>query len=180
MAEETEGFWVKVDEFKGKADEFYTEWQRLRGMREEAARDPETLKKWNELMGEAENVTAKVSSVEQAIQDAKSWAGGFFGYDNVRNSFGDLGAIQIVVAVIAGAIAWLGTWLAKAYQLDRTLTYQETLIGQGISPERAAATAREETGGLFAGLGEGLGKGLVIAGAVGLALWFMLEKKRGF
>ena len=181
MAEETSPeFWSKVDEFKGKADEFYTEWQRLRGMREAAAQDPETLKQWNALMGEAENVTAKVSDVEQAIQTAKSWAGSFFGYDAIKNGLGDLGAIQLVLAVIVGAIAWLGTWLAKAYNLDRTLTYQENLIAQGVSPERAAATAREETGGFFPEFGAGLGKGIAIAAAVGLALWFMLEKKRGF
>jgi len=184
MADPTEDaeFWSKVDEFKGKADEFYTEWQRLRGMRQAAARDPEALAEWNRLMGQADGVQAKVSDVEQAIQDAKAWAGSLFGYNGaqMRNGMGDLGA-WFVVALIAGAIAWLGTWLTDAYLLDRKLTYQENLINQGISPERAAATARDETnGGFFPAFGEGIGKGLILAAAVGLGLWFMLEKKRGF
>ncbi len=174
--------WTKVDEFKSKADEFYNEWQRLRGMRQAAARDPEALKEWNRLMGQADGVAAKVSDVEKAVNQAKSWGLSVFGLNGLRDSLGELGAVQFVVALVIGAIAWLGTWLADAYQLDRKLTYQEELIAQGISPERAAETASGEAtgGGFVSQLGQGIGKGLAIAAAAGLLFYFLLEKKRGF
>lgn len=175
--------WAKVDEFKSKADEFYSQWQRLRNMRQAAARDPESLKEWNELMGEAEGVTAKVSDVEQAINDAKSWAGSFFGIDEYKanmRELGTLGLAPIVIALIAGAIAWISTWLTKAYTLDRKLTYQENLIAQGVSPERAASTASEESGGFFEQIGSGIGNAVALAGLAAVLLYFFFEKKRGF
>lgn len=172
--------WSRVDEFKAKADEFYTEWQRLRGMRQAAARDPEALKEWNRLMGQADGVAAKVSDVEQAVNAAKSWGLSVFGLEGMRDGLGALGAVQFVIALVVGAIAWLGTWLADAYQLDRKLTYQEELISQGISPERAALTATEREGDFFSSLGSGIGTGVAIAAGVGLLLYFFLEKKRGF
>ena len=171
-----EEFWAKVDEFKGKADEFYAQWQRMRDLRQAAQRDPDALKEWNALMGEAEDVQAKMSDVERAIQQAKEWAGGLFGVDETRNGLGL--AYPLAIALITGAIAWLGSWLAKAYQLDRKLSYQENLIGQGVDPRVAAQTAKEEEGGFFPALGQGIGQGVAIAALVGVALFIMFRRAR--
>jgi len=172
--------WAKVDEFKAKADEFYSTWQDLRARRQAAATNPVVLKEYNDLMGEAESVTAKVSDVEFAINQAKTWAGGFFGMENVRGSFGELGILPFVIAAVAGAIAWLGTWLAKANILNGKLDAIQSLVGQGYSPERAAAAVAEKESTFFTEFGSGLGKGIALAGAVGLLLYFLFEKKRGF
>lgn len=172
--------WAKVDEFKGKADDFYSLWQRLRAKRTAAARDPKALQEWNDLMGEAESVTAKVSQVETAINQAKSWAGGFFGVDNVHNGMGDLGLLPFVIAAVAGAIAWLGSWIAKGNALDRKLDSMDAMISQGFSPSQAAAALSDQEPGFLTALGSGLGKGLAFAAVGAVLLYYFFEKKRGF
>lgn len=172
--------WAKVDEFKAKADDFYSLWQRLRAKRALAAQDPQALQEWNALMGEAESVTAKVSDVEYAINQAKSWTSGFFGIDNMRAGFGDLGLLPFVIAAVAGAIAWLGSWILKGNALDRKLDSLDSMISQGFSPAQAAAALTEQEPTFLTELGGGLGKGLAFAGLAAVVLYFVFEKKRGF
>lgn len=173
--------WEKVDEFKGKADEFYNVWQTLRAKRQLAARDPQALKEWNDLMGEAEGVTAKVSDVEFAVNQAKSWAGSFFGVDNVRGSLGELGLLPFVIALVAGAIAWLGSWLTKAYMLDSKLDTIENLASQGYSTSEINHVVNQPAEETFlTKLGGNIGTGVAFAGIAGMLLYFFFEKKRGF
>lgn len=176
--------WAEVQKFKDKADEFYSLYTRLRDKRAAAMRDPKLQAEWNALIGEAAKVEVKISDTQKAINSAVTWVGGFFGIDNVQNSmrngFGELGLWPYVIALVAGAVAWLTSWIGKGYILDRKLDSVESLVGQGYSPSQAASVVNAEQGTFLTELGGGLGKGLAFAGVAAMVLYFFFEKTRGF
>lgn len=182
-------FWRKVDQFRGKADEAYTLWQKLRTKRQAAATNPELLAEYNQSMGKAENIQAKISDVEAVTQAVKSGlvesVKGWIGLEGIRhaqNRLGEIGILPVIaIAGITAAIAWIGSWLSEAYVIDRKLTAVENLTAGGMSAREAGDLIAEkgDPGALelFAG---NLGTGIAVAGGVALLLYFFFEKKRGF
>ena len=185
---EEKSFWQEVDKFRSKADEAYTLWQKLRAKRQAAASNPELEAEYADVMEGAENIQSKVSDVERAVAVAKSGVyetvTGWFGLEGLRPTperLGELGIAQFAVLAIAAAIAWIGTWLSKAYIVDRKLTAVETLTAQGVDINEAGAIIAEkgDPGPLGALFGN-LGTGLAVAGVAAVVLYFFFEKKRGF
>ena len=192
MDAENADFWTKVDQFKRKADEAYTLWQKLRAKRQAALTNPALKAEYDAVMGEAENLAARASDVERAaatvkqgfVETVKSWLPGFSGAEFYRNARedGQLGFIQVIaVAAVMAAIAWVGTWIVKGNIVDRKLTAVENLIDKGVSPGQAGALIEERGDpGPLAALFGNLGTGIAIAGTVGLVLYFFVQKKQGF
>lgn len=187
-AEESE-FWREVSKFKTKADEAYTLWQTLRAKRQAASTNPELLREYNDVIGEAENIQAKISDVERISAAAKSgvvesitsWFG-LEGYNGAIRQPDQLGFLPVLaVAAVAAAIAWLGSWIIKGNIVDRKLTAVENMIDSGVDPATAGSLIEERGDpgplALFAG---NLGTGVAVAGIVAMALYFFVEKKRGF
>jgi len=189
---ENADFWTKVDQFKRKADDAYTLWQKLRAKRQAALTNPALKAEYDSVMGEAEYLQAKASDVERAAatvrqgfaETIKSWLPGFSGaqfYRNARED-GQLGFLPVLaVMAVTAAIAWVGTWIVKGNIVDRKLTAVENLIGKGVSPTQAGALIEERGDpGPLAALFGNLGTGIAVAGTVALVLYFFVEKKRGF
>ncbi len=191
--EEERSFWTEVDKFKAKADEAFTLWQKLRAKRQAAASNPELMAEYSEVMEGAEDMQAKVSDVERAVAAARSGVAetitSWFGLEGInvarnvaRNAnLGELGIAQFAILAVAAAIAWIGTWLSKAYIVDRKLTAVETLNAQGVPISEAGKIIAEKGDpGPMGALFGNLGTGLAVAGVVGVVLYFFFEKKRGF
>ena len=182
-------FWSKVDEFKMKADEAYTLWQRLRAKRLAAMGSPELKAEYDDVMGEANEIQGKISDVERYALAVREGAGGIIkgwfgleGYNHAMRQLGNLGFVQVfAVAAVAAAIAWIGSWTAKAYIVDRKLTAVENLHAQGVPISEAGKiiTEKGDPGPLdiFAGAA---GTGVALAGLAAVVLYFFFEKKRGF
>ena len=87
----------------------------------------------------------------------------------------------VLIAVVTAAIAWIGSWLADAYVVDRKLDAVENLTAQGVPISEAGAIIAErgDPGALeiFAGRA---GMGVALAGLAAVVLYFFFEKKRGF
>ena len=192
MDAEERTFWGEVEKFKAKADEAVSLWQRLRAKRQAAATNPALLAEYNDVMGEAENITAKISDVERVTnavsagvtETIKSWLpdwslSGFY-QDSRAN--GELGFLPVLaVGLVAGAIAWLGSWIVKGNIVDRKLTAVENLIADGVSPAQAGALVEEKGDpGPFAAMFGNIGTGIAVAGIAAMVLYFFVEKKRGF
>jgi hypothetical protein len=182
-------FWAEVERFKGKADEAYGLWQRLRAKRQAAASNPALQAEYNDVMNQAENITSKMSDVERVTNAAKAgiyetvteWFG-LEGVNNLKRNLGELGFVYVAaIALVAAAVAWLGTWVVKGQIMDRKLTAVENLIAGGVSPGEAGALIEEKGDpGPMAALFGNLGTGIAIAGGVAMLLYFFMEKKRGF
>jgi hypothetical protein len=189
---EERSFWDEVDRFKAKADEAGRLWQKLRGKRQAAASDPKLQAEYDQVMGQAESITAKVSDVERAVAAAKSGVyetvTGWFGLEGAdmvkreaRAYLGDLGFPQLVIIAVAAAIAWIGSWMADAYIVDRKLTAVENLTAQGIPIDEAGKIISDKPdGGPLDILAGRVGTGIAIAGLAAVVLYFFFEKKRGF
>lgn len=189
---EERSFWGEVERFKTKADEAYNLWQKLRAKRQAAASNPKLQAEYDEVMGQAENITAKVSDVERVVASVKEGIGGtitgLFGLEGIdmakreaRSYLGDLGLPQLLIIGVAAAIAWIGSWLADAYIVDRKLTAVERLTAQGIPIDEAGKIISDKPdGGPLDILAGRVGTGIAIAGLAAVVLYFFFEKKRGF
>ena len=149
MDTDERNFWAEVERFKGKADEAYTLWQRLRTKRQAAASNAALNTEYNDVMNEGERIAAKISDVERVTNQVKQGMaetiGGWFGLEGVnhlKQNLGQLGFIQIAaLALVTGAIAWLGSWIVKGNIVDRKLTAVENMIAGGVSPAQAGTGA---------------------------------------
>jgi hypothetical protein len=185
---EEKTFWGEVDKFKAKADEAYRVWQGLRAKRQAAASNPQLQGEYDQVMDRAEGMTAKVSDVEKAVASVREGVAetitGWFGLEGYRHAarkLGGLGLAPVLIAVVTAAIAWIGSWLADAYVVDRKLDAVENLTAQGVPISEAGAIIAErgDPGALeiFAGRA---GMGVALAGLAAVVLYFFFEKKRGF
>ena len=182
-------FWGEVDKFKRKADEAYQLWQRLRDKRAAAVTNPALQAEYDDVMAQGESIGAKISDVERVTAQIREGIGeritswfGLEGYNHAGRQLGQLGFIQFAaIALVTAAIAWIGSWIGKAYIVDRKLDAVQGMINAGVSPREAGAIVEEKGDpgalALFAG---NLGTGVAVAGVAALVLWFFLEKKRGF
>lgn len=182
-------FWNEVEKFKIKADEAYTLWQKLRAKRQAAVSNPELQAEFDDVMGQAESITAKASDVERLTAQVRQGIGGTIkdwfgleGYNHARQKVSQLGFLPVLaVAAVSAAIAWISTWISKAYVVDRKLTAVEKLTAQGVDPRVAGDLVAEKGDpGFMASLGGNLGTGLALAGVAAVVLYFFFEKKRGF
>jgi len=182
-------FWAEVEKFKRKADDAYTLWQKLRAKRQAAASNPALNAEYNDVMNEGESIATKMSDVERVTAQVKQgmletiggWVG-LEGVNQIKNHLGQLGFIQLAaIALVTGAIAWLGSWIVKGNIVDRKLTAVENMVAGGVSPAEAGALIAEkgDPGPLDALFGN-LGTGIAIAGGIAMLLYFFMEKKRGF
>lgn len=183
--------WDEVDKFKVKADEAYTLWQKLRAKRQAAVSDGRLYAEYSKVMDDAEDMTAKVSDVENAVAKFKAGAGdtikswfGLEGYEHARRQLSGLGIAPVVwlaVSVVSAAVAWIGSWLSEAYVIDRKLTAVETLHAQGVPINEAGELVADKSPAgaleIFAGKA---GMGVALAGVAAVVLYFFFEKKRGF
>lgn len=184
-------FWGEVEKFKAKADEAYTLWQKLRAKRQAAQANARLHAEYTDVMEEAEDITGKVSDVERlAAQVREQMAGsvlsvfGLEGYNAIKrvakNNAGGLGFIQFAaIALVSGAIAWLGTWITKAVIVDRKLTAVESMVSQGVDPAEAGEIIAErgDPGALQIFAGQA-GTGVALAALVGVALFFLMPRGR--
>ena len=192
MDAEERTFWGEVEKFKSKADEAVSLWQRLRAKRQAAASNPALQAEYNDVMGEAENITAKISDVERVTnavssgvaETIKSWLPDWSlsGFYQEQRADGHLGFLPVLaVGLVAAAIAWLGSWIVKGNIIDRKLSAVENLIAGGVSPAQAGALIEEKGDpGPFAALFGNIGTGIAVAGIGAMLLYFFMEKKRGF
>lgn len=182
-------FWNEVEKFKGKADEAYGLWQKLRAKRQAAASNPALQAEYDDVMNEGENIASKMSDVERITAQVKGgvyesvtgWFG-LEGLNHAKQQLGQLGFLPVLaIGLVAGAIAWLGSWIVKGNIVDRKLTAVEGLIGQGVSPREAGALVEEKGDpGVFGNLFSNIGTGVAVAGVAAVLLYFFFEKKRGF
>jgi hypothetical protein len=189
MDTDERSFWAEVEQFKRKADDAYTLWQKLRTKRQAAASNAALQAEYNDVMGEAENIATKMSDVERVTNAAKAGiyetVTGWFGLEGVNNlkrNLGQLGFVYVAaIALVAAAAAWLGTWIVKGNIMDRKLTAVENLIAGGVSPGEAGALIEEKGDpGPFAAMFGNIGTGIAVAGIAAMVLYFFMEKKRGF
>jgi hypothetical protein len=182
-------FWREVEKFKLKADEAYTLWQKLRTKRQAAVANPELQREYDDVMGQAESIQAKASDVERVAAQVregmgdtiKSWFG-LEGYEHARQKVSQLGFIPVLaVGLVAGAIAWISTWLSKAYVVDRKLDAVEALVDKGVDARTAGDMVADkgDPGALSSFFGN-LGTGVAVAGLAAVVLYFFFQKKRGF
>jgi len=189
MDTDEKNFWDEVERFKRKADEAYTLWQKLRAKRQAAATNPALNAEYNDVMNEGENIATKMSDVErvtaQVRQGMAETITGWFGLEGYRTAargLGQLGFVQLAaIALVTGAIAWLGSWIVKGNIVDRKLTAVENMVAGGVSPTEAGALIAEkgDPGPLDALFGN-IGTGIAVAGIGAMLLYFFMEKKRGF
>lgn len=196
LSGEEQSFWGEVDKFKTKADEAYELWRKLRDKRQAAASNPKLQAEYDQVMESADNMGARVSDVEQAVAAVKTgisetiigWGTSVFGLEGVNEAkrearayLGELGIAQFAIVAVAAAIAWIGSWLADAYIVDRKLTAVENLTAQGVSVGEAGAIIADKGApsaiDIFAGKA---GTGVALAGLAAVVLYFFFEKKRGF
>jgi len=196
LSGEERTFWGEVDKFKVKADEAYTVWQGLRAKRQAASSNPQLQAEYDQVMESADNMGARVSDVEKAVAAVKTgigesiigWGTSVFGLEGMNEAksearayLGDLGIAQFAIVAVAAAIAWIGSWLADAYIVDRKLTAVEKLVAQGVPIDEAGNVIADK--GAPSGIDiffEKAGTGVALAGIAAVVLYFFFEKKRGF
>lgn len=182
-------FWGEVDRFKRKADEAITLWQKLREKRLAANADARLRAEYDDVMGEAEQITGKVSDVEKAVAAIRSgvaekivsWLPESWGLNDYqeRMRLGALGVAPVVVALVSAAVAWISTWLSKAYMLDRKLDAVERMIAEGTDPRTAGdIVATRGAPGPFDILAGKAGTGIALAAVAAVALFFLMPRGR--
>lgn len=147
-----------IESFKNKVRAWWANVEKLR-----ATKVPANKQK------EKDALLSRAETIRKTISGLTSWS------DTLRiNELNGMGFLPLIpVAVIGGAVAAIGYWANDYAKFISTINYQNTLVSQGIAPERAAAIANQqaESGSLLGGL-SGLMK---MAALLGVG-WFLYKK----
>ena len=135
----------KVAEFNAKWDEF----QRvLAAVTATDPKDAELAQEKTELIGRAH----LIESMIQKAKDAINWANMQMGQlsDTMQGNLGVLPAVAIAAAVaaVAGAIAYMSSWISDAYAWSKKAEIARTVVDAGGSPADVQKAIEDANGGL--------------------------------
>lgn len=180
---EDKSFWEKkVDEFKLKAQEFYTALQVLLSLENDPAitSDSKLITEWKELVNRGYKIRDVVQYVTAKIDAAVNWfKSTFSGYDDLEaqelytQQFGAFPLLALVpIAAIAAAAALMVKFVSDVYIFNKKIAEIHKLIDQGIAPEKAAALVKAtEPAPLLGNLST-----IVKWGAIGFAAWIIYNE----
>jgi len=83
---EEAGFWTMVQQFREKADEFWTAYKRLEELEPIAMQTPDTAASYNDVMRGGSAITSIIEGAADKIRGAIGWAGNLFGVDVVNQA----------------------------------------------------------------------------------------------
>lgn len=142
-----------IQQFKDKAREFWRWWENLSQQKSFVDRqNPQLQKEYEELMNRGVDIRSKIEWITGAIdravnlyESAKDWFLETVGLDEIQAEKmakqSDLAIAPLVaiggVAVISGAIAAIGKWVADAVTMSRRLAEIRRLEGEGYTSEQA-------------------------------------------
>lgn len=167
-----------IRQFKERAQDFALSEANLHKLGVAVARmgDAELEKEYGDLVARADWIRSKIQAVTQAIDNAIRTAKSILGLQGL-NAVGQLGAWFIPIAVIVGAVAIIGYWLADYAKFVRKLQEREQiaadLVAQGVDPQAAElqasrAISESTRGGLF---NVDFSSPIVIALLIGAGIW---------
>lgn len=149
-----------VENFKTKVRNWWTSVESLR-----ATKVPADKQK------QKDSLLSRAETIRKTIKGLTSWS------DTLRiNELGNVGFLPLIpVAVIGGAVAAIGYWVADYAKFAKTINYQDSLVKQGVPVEQAAMMANKMANpeGLMGGA-----KTLMFMGGGILILYFYLKNKR--
>lgn len=172
-----------ITDFKAKAREFWTLWERLESREMEVAnQSPDIKRQYAELLTRGENIRTKVEWITglidkaaNAYADVKDWLTDTFGLGDLSyNQVAGLGVIPLIpVAIIGASVAAIGYWIKDAYQFNAKLDEIKRLERRGIPPDQAARIVERTFGskGLFGGAGN-----IILPLALGAGVLFLMRK----
>lgn len=168
--------WLQaVENLKAKAAEFMGVFSRLESLESVARADPAASIRYDNLMGAALAIRDRISYLTGLIDRAFDWfaSNGSQPSDTVAG-MGQLGVLWIPVAVIAGAAAYIVSWLADAYIETEQLEAVQNLIAQGVAPADAWRLVREEQDkGIIGNIFAGIQSNFIVFAALGLAAYYL-------
>ncbi len=164
----------EVDKLKAKAAEFMSVFMRLSDLEPVARLDSTASLRYDNLMGVATAIRDRVAYVTGLIDGVFDWfASNGSEPPTTVAGMGQLGVLWVPVAVVAGAVAYIVSWLADAYIEVEQLDAVKALIDQGVTPAEAYRLVREQEKGLIGGFFEGITNNFILLTALGLAAWYL-------
>ena len=140
-----------IESFKQKVRDWWASVQKLRAMKVPANKQ-----------AEKDKLLSRAETIKNVIKKATNWS------DTLK--IDELGFLPLIpLAVIGGAVASIGYWVADYAKFAKSVQYQSTLISQGIAPEKAAALANQQANP--AGIFESAGS-LIKWGVIGVAIFY--------
>lgn len=165
---------AEVERLKEKAAEFMSVFTRLRNLESVARLDSSASLRYDNLMGVATAIQSRVSYVTGLIDSVFNWFNDQGSPPpNTVQGMGELGVLWVPVAVVAGAVAYIVSWLADAYIEVEQLEAVQELIAQGVSPADAYRLAREQKEGVISGIFSGIQKNFLLFAGLGLAAYYL-------
>lgn len=167
--------WLQeVERLKTKAREFMGVFGRMQELEPIARMDSAASLRWDKLMGMALAVRDRISYVTGLIDNVFSWfnSNGSTPPQTIQG-LGQLGIAWLPLAVVAGAIAYIVSWLTDAYIEVEQLETVKSLIDQGVQPADAYRLAREQDKGIIGSFFEGLQNNFLLFAGLGLAAYYL-------
>lgn len=177
-----------ISTFKKKSNEFFNLWDSLKSKKMDVKRLPPHIRQeYLDLIDRGKFISGKIEWIDgllnqaaAAYRNVKSWLSRTFGlgaYENYSyNQLQGLGLIPLIpVAIIAGAVSFIGYWINDAYQFNQKLAEIIRLEKKGMSPSKASELVRKTFNkkGFFSG-----GSSFILPVAIGAGVLLYLKAKK--
>ena len=164
----TDAWTQKVNELKAKAYEFTELYNRVQQKMQQLPPDSPMRKEAQETLSTADKVRATIEGITSKIDSVA----GSLSYFNVKPVQMDaIFLAPVPLAIIAGAIALLGTQIVSLRKLDEKLDHEQFLIEKGADPNLVVRSGASKP---FIDLG--LKNPLIFIG-VGAGIWFAWQNR---
>jgi hypothetical protein len=149
-----------LEKFKAKTREFSDAFNRLTSMRVDAQSSQSMRDEYADLVETGQSIKDKIQYITQKVDDATGFFSNLFDFDGfgmVRNSVNrhpvGLGILPLIpIALMGGALAYMGSYIADIYLFERKITEQKRLESQGYNADDASQIVqRTVKKGMFAG-----------------------------
>jgi hypothetical protein len=173
-----------------KAGEFSRLYSSLASQRAAAARDPQLLAAYDDLMAKGAYIRSSVQSITQSFDSASDWFTNSL--SSLKNMIGlngvpltpavnpfrhlsGLGLLPLIpVGVIAAATAAISYWLSDAYVMSKKLNLAAQVQASGGDPNQILGS------GTFSNAIDSVGRNVVLIGVIaGIAFFAWPAIKRG-
>jgi len=180
-----------ISTFKKKSNEFFNLWDSLTAKKKYISRLPNDVKQeYLDLLDRGKFINDKIKWIDGLINQAsaayrnvKAWLSRTFGlgdYEQLKNynyqQLQGLGIIPLIpVAIIAGAVSFMGYWVNDAFQFNAKLNEIMRLEKKGLSPSKASEIVRKTFNkkGFFSGLNK-----IILPLALGAGVLIYLKVKK--
>lgn len=134
-----------LTDYKAKAAEFAALYDDLKAKESRMVKEMKTRDEYQRLVERGGWIQSTITTIGAKVDETLAYLRGLMG-----NSVQGLGLVWLIpVAVVAGSVALMGSWISDTYQFNKRFEEIHRLESMGYTPEQAAAIYERTQGQTF-------------------------------